>query len=275
MPRIARKQSVFGIYHVMMRGINRQNIFDEDADYFHFIDILQELPLLRAADGSILPGHTCSIYAWCLMSNHFHLLVREGEYTIGEVVKSLASSYVFYYNKKNERVGHLFQDRFKSEACNDMAYFITLVRYIHQNPVKAGIVDNAENYRWSSWNMEYLHPSFLRQSVCNTSAVLKKIPLSDLRSLVNEPCNTLCVDMEYSGKRLTDSQVGCVLESICGVRSVSDFQSLSPEVQMKTIVEAKQSGASIRQLVSHTGLTFGQIRKCGWKENSSNEIGTH
>jgi hypothetical protein len=67
------------------------------------------------------------------MTNHFHLLIRERDWKISEVIKSLASSYVFYYNKKNERIGHLFQERFKSEPCNDMEYFVTLLRYIHQN----------------------------------------------------------------------------------------------------------------------------------------------
>ena len=135
MPRSARKESGVGIYHVMMRGINRQAIDD---------------------DGNLLPIRTCAIYAWCLMMNHFHLLVMEKDWKIAEVIKSLASSYVFYYNKKNERIGHLFQERFKSEPCNDMEYFTTLLRYIHQNPVKAGIVENAADYEWSSWKQDYL-----------------------------------------------------------------------------------------------------------------------
>ena len=133
MPRSARKESGFGIYHVMMRGINRQAIFDDDEDCRRFMDILADLPFQHDEDGNLLPIRTCVIYAWCLMTNHFHLLVMEKDWKIAEVIKSLASSYVFYYNKKNERIGHLFQERFKSEPCNDMEYFTTLLRYIHQN----------------------------------------------------------------------------------------------------------------------------------------------
>ena len=133
MPRSARKESGYGIYHVMMRGINRQAIFDDDEDCHRFMDILADLPFQHDDDGNLLPIRTCAIYAWCLMSNHFHLLVMEKDWKIAEVIKSLASSYVFYYNKKNERIGHLFQERFKSEPCNDMEYFTTLLRYIHQN----------------------------------------------------------------------------------------------------------------------------------------------
>ena len=72
----------------------------------------------RSVKTKLLPIRTCVIYAWCLMMNHFHLLVMEKDWKIAEVIKSLASSYVFYYNKKNERIGHLFQERFKSEPVN-------------------------------------------------------------------------------------------------------------------------------------------------------------
>lgn len=143
MPRSARKESGCGIYHVMMRGINRQAIFDDDEDCRRFMDILADLPFQHDDDGRLLSIRTCVVYAWCLMTNHFHLLVMEKDWKIAEVIKSLASSYVYYYKKKNERIGHLFQERFKSEPCNDMEFFTTLLRYIHQNPVKAGIVEDA------------------------------------------------------------------------------------------------------------------------------------
>ncbi len=78
-------------------------------------------------------GSNCTYYAYCLMSNHFHLLIREREEKVGETIKRIASSYVYYYNRKYGRDGHLFKERFKSEPCNDMDYFVTLLRYIHQN----------------------------------------------------------------------------------------------------------------------------------------------
>ena len=79
-------------------------------------------------------------------SKHVHLLIAEKSLKVGEVVKSIASCYVPYYNKKYGRIGHLLQDRFKSEPCNDSGYFLTLFRYIHQNPVKAGLVKTAKDY---------------------------------------------------------------------------------------------------------------------------------
>ena len=96
-------------------------------------------------------GSNCTYYAYCLMSNHFHLLIRVREESVGETVKRIASSYVYYYNRKYGRDGHLFKERFKSEPVNDMAYFTVLLRYIHQNPVKAGIVEKVKDYEYSSW----------------------------------------------------------------------------------------------------------------------------
>ncbi len=84
------------------------------------------------------------------MSNHFHLLIRERDEKVGDTIKRIASSYVYYYNRKNGRDGHLFKERFKSEPVNDMEYFITLLRYIHQNHVKAGIAKRVEDYNFSS-----------------------------------------------------------------------------------------------------------------------------
>ena len=118
MPRIAREASGTGIYHVMLRGINRQDIFEDAEDYWTFIRILAAVQD-RLDDDLVHRTNTCHIYAYCLMTNHVHLLLYEKQWRVGEVVKSIAASYVFHYNKKYGRVGHLFQDRFRSEPCND------------------------------------------------------------------------------------------------------------------------------------------------------------
>ena len=97
----------------------------------------------RLEDDLVTRTTTCHIYAYCLMPNHVHLLLCEKNWPLGEIVKSIAASYALYYNKKYGRIGHLFQDRFKSEPCNDADYFMTLFRYIHQNPVKAGLVSQS------------------------------------------------------------------------------------------------------------------------------------
>ena len=134
MPRQPRQTSGTDIYHVMMRGINRQDIFEDQEDYVRFLTFMQQM--LEPLDdlGNHQPS-LCTFYAYCLMSNHVHLLLRERTESISISLKRLTVSYAAYYNKRYQRVGHLFQDRFKSEPVNDIEYFVTLLRYVHQNPV--------------------------------------------------------------------------------------------------------------------------------------------
>ena len=153
MARQARELSGTGIYHVMLRGINRQNIFYDDEDYQRFVQVLFQMVFpIDELTGKPLPAH-CLFYAYCIMSNHVHLLVRESSESLASVIKRIAVTYAQYFNKKYTRYGHLFQDRFRSEPVNDSAYFFTLLQYIHQNPVAAGLSRNVASYRWSSWSV--------------------------------------------------------------------------------------------------------------------------
>ena len=111
------------------------------------------------------------IYAYCLMDNHVHLLINEGDDEIGKIMKRINISYAYYFNKKYGRIGHLFQDRFKSEGIDSDAYLLSVVRYIHNNPVKAGLVKNIEEYKWSSYSI-YTKRRSLNSSI-DRSFVLK------------------------------------------------------------------------------------------------------
>ena len=132
MPRKAREKSESGIYHVMLRGINQQQIFEDEEDYNTFIKILEEVQQKSKFE----------LFAYCLMGNHVHLMIKEGEENIETIFKRIGGKYVYYYNTKYERAGHLFQDRFKSEPIDTDSYFMVVLRYIHQNPIKAKICSN-------------------------------------------------------------------------------------------------------------------------------------
>ena len=147
MPRTARRLSKTGIYHVMVRGINRQDIFLDKVDRSMY---LAKLSVVKERSD-------CQIYAYCLMVNHVHLLIAEGSETISQVMKRLGCAYVYWYNQKYERIGHLFQDRFRSEPIDSEAYLLTALRYIHQNPVKAGIASSCDKFLWSSYH-DYMIP---------------------------------------------------------------------------------------------------------------------
>ena len=129
MPRQARKKSNCGIYHIMLRGINQQQIFEDAEDYERFLDILKDCKEICEFE----------LYAYCLMGNHVHLLIKEKKEPIEQIVKRIGSRFVYWYNVKYQRKGHLFQDRFKSEPVDTQKYFSTVLIYIHRNPIKAGI----------------------------------------------------------------------------------------------------------------------------------------
>ena len=150
MSRKPRVLSQTGIYHVMLRGVNRQPIFEQEDDYQKFVFILHDMVSPKDEFKRPMPPR-CAIYAYCLMPNHVHLLIQEKEESIAEVMKKVATRYAMYFNYKYEHYGHLFQDRFKSEPVNDEAYFLTFLQYIHQNPVAGRLCRQIEDYGWSSW----------------------------------------------------------------------------------------------------------------------------
>lgn len=275
MPRIARQIATSGIYHIMLRGINRQDIFTDDTDRQRFLQLLEDLQHEYDDQGNII-GQSCCFYAYCLMSNHVHLLYRQGTQEIEQSMKSLGISYAQYYNRKYGRVGHLFQDRYRSEPCEDLSYFITLLRYIHQNPVKAHICTSPEDYPWSSW-LEYITPSEL-PTICNVNVPLRRLQqanfsLQDLMELVQEqlPDDCGCIDIEDQEiiYTLTDDQVRDLLLQLSHTPTIAQFQQLPLAQQTHYILQASHQGAAMKKLSRITGISYRQINKIV-KRNSNN-----
>jgi len=141
MARRARIDAPGALHHITGRGIERRKIFQNDIDRDDFIDRL----------GKILPETETSCYAWALMPNHFHLLLRTGKVPIATVMRRLLTGYVVSFNRRYNRSGHLFQNRYKSILCQENPYFKELIRYIHLNPLRADVVitiDGLDGYRY-------------------------------------------------------------------------------------------------------------------------------
>lgn len=141
MPRQARLDYPGALHHVMGRGIDGATIFKETRDKQEFLSRLK----------AIFREKSFQVYAWCLMGNHFHLLIQTGKTTLAELMRSLLTGYAIYYNKVHQRKGHLFQNRYKSILCERDEYLLPLIRYIHLNPVKAKMVTLPElaQYAWT------------------------------------------------------------------------------------------------------------------------------
>lgn len=206
MPRQQRKKSKSGYYHVIMRGNERMNIFRDEKDKHRFIKTLSDKKLDDKKQKSRF-----FLYAFCLMDNHVHLIMSEGAEDIAKVMKRISVSYVHYFNKKYKRVGHLFQDRFMSEPVEDDNYLLALVRYIHQNPVKAGMVKSAGEYSWSSYNcyvndnccfLEFIQTDSVLCLISANKDTAKKLFEEYMNEEVQEVFNDLVEDVEVMSEEM-------------------------------------------------------------------------
>jgi putative transposase len=130
MPRKARIDAPGALHHIIARGIERCKIFRDDQDRYDFMERL----------GRILEQTCTGCFAWALIPNHFHLLLRTGNYPVATVMRRLLTGHAIYFNRRYRRHGHLFQNRYKSILCQEDAYLLELVRYIHLNPLRARLV---------------------------------------------------------------------------------------------------------------------------------------
>lgn len=143
MPRQKRIEVPGALYHIMSRGLDGHNLFQKDEDRLYFLSLL----------GKQLEKFECRCYGWALQDNHYHLLIRPRGRDLGLLMRRLNSNYARFFNKKYKRRGYLFQDRYKSIATQEYIYFKELIRYIHLNPIRAGIVKSIEKldvYQWTS-----------------------------------------------------------------------------------------------------------------------------
>ena len=246
MPRRARRKSESGIYHIMLRGINRQVIFEDEEDNLKFLETLKNY---KAVSGY-------KLFAYCLMSNHIHLLLRVEKEDLDLIIKRIAGSYVYWYNWKYKRNGHLFQDRFKSEPVEDDAYFLTVIRYIHQNPIKAGLSKTIDDYKFSSYN-EYI----INSNLVDTDFCLGIIDKEQFIDFNMEESQDVCLEIEDNDFRLTDDEAREIIRKISKCKTATEFQNLSIEKRDKYLKNLRNQGLSIRQISRLTGIGFNIVRK--------------
>ncbi len=231
----------------MLRGINQQQIFEENKDCEKFLQVLKDCKAISEFD----------LFAYCLMGNHIHLLIQEKKEPIDQIMKRITTRFVYWYNIKYQRVGHLFQDRFKSEPVEDDGYFLTVIRYIHQNPIKAGICKSVQDYQYSSYN-EY----FSESDLINSSFVFDFVDKTEFEKFNNEKTIANCLDIEDKiAAKVTDEQAKRIIEKYSKCRSVAEFQALSSKLKKKYIKRFHLHGISIRQISRLCGETKGMVEK--------------
>lgn len=265
MPRHPRKLSETGIYHVIVRGVNRQEIFHDDYDYYRYLYTLK-----RITDES-----NSEVMVYCLMSNHVHLLIREGEGGISHVMKRLGASYAYWYNLKYDHCGHVFQDRFKSEPVEEDRYLVTVVRYIHRNPVKAGIANRPDDYKWSSCGVYYGGAGYIPdltkpQLIWSLFSDSKDSAIEQLAQYESEENDDQCLGFAER-TRMTIDKARKIIQEEMGNQAIGCLQSMPQEERDQILRRLKGiKGISLRQVSMLSGLTVYQINKA-WDNESKQE----
>ncbi|ADU32125.1 transposase [Evansella cellulosilytica] len=251
MPRKPRKKSKTAIYHIMLRGINKQTIFEDDNDKHKFLETLAKYKVISCFE----------LYGYCLMDNHVHLLMMETKEPISTIMKRISSSYVYWYNRKYHRCGHLFQERFKSESVESARYFITVLRYIHQNPLRAGLVESVFDCKWTSIH-EYLHKVHITDidRALNLFSSDRSIAMEQFLSHTQKENTDQCFESNQKW-RLSDDQVREILRTR-GVNSNSMLQQMDRESRYAVLAHLKKlEGVSIRQISRITGVSKSIIER--------------
>lgn len=253
MPRNARTKSCTGIYHIMLRGINKQTIFEDDEDRRRLLETLKKYKEICKFE----------LYAYCLMDNHIHLLIKETEESISDSIKRICSSYVYWYNTKYDRCGHLFQDRFKSEKVETERYFLTVLRYIHQNPIKAGLAKTVFDCRWTSIHEYAGKAHFVTQEKgLSLFHEDRKIAIKQITAYMEEDSEEQCLDYQVRTK-VTDSQVSDYLRTL-GISDKNKIQQMDKKERSTVLNSLKElNGVSIRQISRVTGISKSVIDRVG------------
>lgn len=249
MPRTERRKSASGIYHVMLRGINHQQLFEDEEDYLRFLSILRECKEVSEY----------KLYAYCLMGNHVHLLLQEGKESLDLIFKRIGSRFVYWYNLKYQRVGHLFQDRYKSEPVETDAYFLTALRYVLQNPMKAGLEETPGTYGWSS----YAAYAGRADGLTNSELAVGMLGgQANLLAYLAEKNEDRLLDVAERKQGLTDEQAKAIMKRVSGCDNASAFQLLTAKRQKEVLSTMLEKGVSVRQAARMTGVPKTTVARC-------------
>lgn len=251
MPRIGRQYSEFDVYHIIIRGNDKQDIFYEDDDRYLFKDRLKESK----------EKFNYQIYSYCLMNNHVHLLIRVNKEFLSKVMQNLVMRYSIYFNKKYNRIGHVFQDRFLSKKVKDIKYLLTVCKYIHRNPEKADI-EKTEKYYWSSYN-EYIN----KEKIIDKKIIMYyfSYDIKEFKKFMlnNDDIDQICNLSEFELKtKLSDEDVNEIIYKKYKLRNASDVSLLRESEKEIIFKELSQiQGITISQIARVTKNTAYQIKK--------------
>lgn len=256
-PRIAREnlKSMTQTYHIIIRGVNKQDIFLDDSDKEKFKKIVKKTK----------EKFEIKIYLYVIMSNHVHIVIQDEKEKMSNAMHKICSTYAMYFNKKYERVGHLFQNRFKSIEVIEESHLLNLIKYIHSNPYKEKMSSDLE-YKWSSY-MDYIGKSKIK--IADIDFILslfgenKEKALYNFIRYNNEFDEKSYLEIELMcDKKLSDEEAAKYISKVFGLDNVLQINNFNKEIRNSYICKiAKIKGIYIEQIARILGISKRNIAR--------------
>ena len=249
MPRKPRIE-IPGYYHIINRGVEQRAVFGDNKDYEYFIVLLC----------SCAKDYDITIHNYCLMNNHYHLLIEIEHENLSKFMRQINSHYAIYFNKRYNRSGHLWQGRFKSWYVTDEEYLYTLILYIEQNPLKANMAKVVEEYPYSSAHI-FCHPSIQNERLNNSWITLNfQDDIELIKEFLNSPVDTAqlqefrkasnLLEAPNTDKKLNDSKLKKLLDRAKDIK-----------MRNKLILKAYQQGYSQHMIAKVLGLAQPTVQR--------------
>ena len=285
---IRREKSKIGVYHVLVQGAGNNELFHDDEDYQVFVEYLAKLMKEAWAEDDEPDRPYFHTYAYCLTPKQFRLIVKEEKYQVSAIMQSISQLYSRYYSGKYNSYGPLYRRRYYSEPINDEERMEVVMRYVHQEPMKLGVIVpqrsssarllpegrkklqkeqkfNAgalDEWAWSSWH-EYVGQESDLPMVCEKPDACQDLTAEQWRELLSKPLpeGTKCLEpKEYRAPKPTETQVLSMVRLMTTAMTWDEFNAFPKDERLKTIKQLLQNGASIRQMEKLTGIGRGTIQ---------------
>ena len=294
---IRREKSRIGVYHVLAQGAGNHELFHDDEDYQVFVEYLGRLMKEAWAEDEEPDRPYFHTYAYCLTPKQFRLIVKEEKYQVSAIMQSISQLYSRYYSGKYNSYGPLYRRRYYSEPINDEERMEVVMRYVHQEPQRLGIIkepqitqiarkemsilepqrlgitqepqitqiaqkDDLDEWEWSSWH-EYVGLGSDLPMVCEKPDACQNLTEEQWRELLGRPLpeGTKCLEpKEYRAPKPTETQVLSMVRLMTTATTWDEFKAIPKDEKLKTIKQLLQNGASIRQMEKLTGIGRGIIQ---------------
>ena len=266
------------MYHVLAQGAGNNELFHDEEDYQVFVEFLARLMKEAWAEDDEPDRPYFHTYAYCLTPKQFRLIVKEEKYQVSAIMQSISQLYSRYYSGKYNSYGPLYRRRYYSEPINDEERLEVVMRYVHQEPLRLGLIlqkqrieriarkltsgVELDEWAWSSWH-EYVGLESDLPVVCEKPDACHDVTAEQWRALLSKPlpAGTKCLEpKEYRAPKPTETQVLGMVRLMTTATTWDEFRAIPRDEKLKTIKQLLQNGASIRQMEKLTGIGRGIIQ---------------